>query len=147
MDKLPLIPIPIPITHKAITSRKRSLAMTITWRIVAEIDTLLVSYLITGSLMWSLSIVGIESTTKTFLYYCHERAWGHICGASSSRPRHHRKMPVSVRRDRLTVPNTFGIRIEFRRRWRTLATGGLSRHANGAPISTRIDRATWWLGG
>jgi uncharacterized membrane protein len=78
MDKLPLIPIPILITHKAITSRKRSLAMTITWRIVAEIDTLLVSYLITGSLMWSLSIVGIESTTKTFLYYCHERAWGHI---------------------------------------------------------------------
>ena len=41
MDKLPLIPIPILITHKAITSRKRSLAMTITWRIVAEIDTLL----------------------------------------------------------------------------------------------------------
>jgi len=78
MDKLPLIPIPIPITHKAITLRKRSLAMTITWRIVAEIDTLLMSYLITGSLMWSLSIVGIESTTKTFLYYCHERAWGHI---------------------------------------------------------------------
>ena len=78
MDKLPLIPIPIPITHEAITSRKRSLAMTITWRIVAEIDTLLVSYLITGSLMWSLSIVGIESTTKTFLYYLHERAWGHI---------------------------------------------------------------------
>ena len=78
MDKLPLIAIPIPITHKAITSRKRSLAMTITWRIVAEIDTLLVSYLITGSLMWSLSIVGIESTTKTFLYYCHERACGHI---------------------------------------------------------------------
>jgi hypothetical protein len=68
MDKLPLIPISIPITHKAITSRKRSLAMTISWRIVAEIDTLLVSSLITGSLMWSLSIVGIESTTKTLLY-------------------------------------------------------------------------------
>lgn len=80
MDKLPLIPIPIPIpiTPKAITSRKRSLAMTITWRIVAEIDTLLVSYLITGSWAWSLSIVGIESTTKTVLYYGHERAWGHI---------------------------------------------------------------------
>ena len=79
MDKLPLLP--IPITPKAITSRKRSLAMTITWRIVAEIDTLLVSYLITGSWAWSLSIVGIESTTKTFLYYCHERAWGHILRA------------------------------------------------------------------
>ena len=73
LDKLP-----IPIIQKAITSRKRSLAMTITWRIVAELDTFLVSYLITGSLRWSLSIVGIESTTKTVLYYFHERAWGHI---------------------------------------------------------------------
>ena len=43
-----------------------------------DLVILAVSYLITGSLMWSLSIVGIESTTKTFLYYCHERAWGHI---------------------------------------------------------------------
>src|SRR6201994_4820421 len=82
MDKLPLIPIPIPIIQKAITSRKRSLAMTITWRIVAELDTFLVSYLITGSLRWSLSIVGIESTTKTVLYYFHERPGDTSYGAS-----------------------------------------------------------------
>jgi len=42
------------------------------------LDTFLVSYLITGSMTWSLSIVGIESTTKTVLYYLHQRAWGHI---------------------------------------------------------------------
>jgi len=74
-DKLP---IPIPLVHEPITSRKRSLVMTITWRIVAELDAFLVSYLITGSLKLSLSIIGIESTTKTVLYYIHERAWGHI---------------------------------------------------------------------
>jgi uncharacterized membrane protein len=45
---------------------------------VAELDTFIVSYSITGSMSWSLSIVGFESAGKTVLYYVHERAWGHI---------------------------------------------------------------------
>ena len=64
--------------RRAVTSPKRSLVKTLTWRIIAEIDTFAVSYLITGSLTWSLSIVGIESATKTVLYYFHERAWGRV---------------------------------------------------------------------
>ena len=65
----------IPLTRKPVSSRGRSIAKTLTWRVFAELDTFLVSYLITGSMTWSLSIVGIESTTKTVLYYLHERAW------------------------------------------------------------------------
>jgi uncharacterized membrane protein len=68
----------IPVTQKPIDSSKRSIIKTITWRIIAELDTFIVSYLITGSISWSLSIVGIESTTKTVIYYIHERAWGHV---------------------------------------------------------------------
>ncbi|HTD33487.1 MAG TPA: DUF2061 domain-containing protein [Candidatus Elarobacter sp.] len=73
-----LIASTIPLTRKPVSSRSRSIAKTLTWRVFAELDTFLVSYLITGSMTWSLSIVGIESTTKTVLYYLHERAWGHI---------------------------------------------------------------------
>ena len=72
--------------RKAVTSPKRSLVKTLTWRIIAEIDTFAVSYLITGSMKWSLAIVGIESTTKTVLYYIHERAWGRIAWGTGMWP-------------------------------------------------------------
>lgn len=71
-------------SRRTVTSPKRSLVKTLTWRIIAEIDTFVVSYLITGSLTWSLSIVGIESTTKTVLYYLHERAWGRFAWGTST---------------------------------------------------------------
>src|SRR3978361_1332551 len=74
------------LKRRAVTSPKRSIAKTITWRIIAEVDTFTVSYLITGSMAWSLSIVGIESTTKTVLYYLHERAWGRIGWGTDARP-------------------------------------------------------------
>jgi uncharacterized membrane protein len=68
----------IPVTQKPVDSPKRSITKTIIWRIIAELDTLIVSYLITGSISWSMSIVGIESIIKTVMYYMHERAWGHV---------------------------------------------------------------------
>jgi uncharacterized membrane protein len=45
---------------------------------IAEVDTFIISYLITGSMAGALSIVGIESASKTLAYYLHERAWGHV---------------------------------------------------------------------
>jgi uncharacterized membrane protein len=68
----------IPLTRKPVSSRRRSIAKTLTWRFFAELDTFAVSYLITGSVTWAVSIVSIEATTKTILYYLHERAWGHV---------------------------------------------------------------------
>ncbi|WP_245422396.1 DUF2061 domain-containing protein [Alsobacter soli] len=46
-----------------------------TWRLVAAADTFVVTYLVTGSLGWAGSVVGIEVLTKMALYYGHERAW------------------------------------------------------------------------
>jgi uncharacterized membrane protein len=76
----------ISLTREPVSSRGRSIAKTLTWRVFAELDTFIVSYLLTGSMTWSLSIVGIESTTKTVLYYLHERAWGHVTWGSGSLP-------------------------------------------------------------
>ncbi len=74
----------IPITRKPVSLPKRSIVKTLTWRIFAEMDTFAVSYFLTGSVTISLSIVGIESSTKTVLYYLHERAWGHVAWGIAS---------------------------------------------------------------
>jgi len=56
-------------------SYKRHIAKTITWRIVGTIDTILLSWLITGNLAVGLTIGGVEVMTKMILYFAHERVW------------------------------------------------------------------------
>ncbi|WP_310439938.1 DUF2061 domain-containing protein [Sulfuricurvum sp.] len=53
----------------------RSVIKAISWRTVGTIDTIVVSYFITGNLVMAVSIGSIEVITKMFLYYVHERAW------------------------------------------------------------------------
>lgn len=53
----------------------RSVIKAISWRTVGTIDTMIVSYFITGNLLMAVSIGSIEVITKMFLYYLHERAW------------------------------------------------------------------------
>jgi hypothetical protein len=43
---------------------KRHIAKTVTWRIVGTLDTILLSWLITGNLKWGLAIGGVEVITK-----------------------------------------------------------------------------------
>ncbi len=54
---------------------KVSLLKTLSWRIIGTLDTMLISYVLTGKLDIALSIGGIEVVTKMVLYYLHERAW------------------------------------------------------------------------
>lgn len=56
-------------------SKSRHILKTITWRIIGTIDTIVLSWLITGSLTLGFSIGGVEVVTKMLLYYLHERAW------------------------------------------------------------------------
>ena len=56
-------------------SAKRHLAKTITWRIIGTIDTIVLSWIITGQLKVGLAIGGVEVISKMILYYLHERAW------------------------------------------------------------------------
>ncbi len=74
-------------------SRKRHIAKAVTWRIVGTIDTILLSWIITGNPLTGLKIGFAEVITKMILYYFHERIWfklnlsedGHIL---ESRKRH-----------------------------------------------------------
>jgi len=52
-----------------------SFCKTCTWRIVASLDTFLLSWLITGNVGMGASIASLEVLTKMFLYYAHERQW------------------------------------------------------------------------
>ena len=56
-------------------SHKRHIAKTITWRIVGTIDTIILSWIISGNPLTGLKIGFAEVVTKMLLYYLHERAW------------------------------------------------------------------------
>src|SRR5690554_1387605 len=59
-------------------SRKRHIAKALTWRIVGSVDTVFLSWLITGNPMTGLKIGFAEVITKMVLYYLHERVWFNI---------------------------------------------------------------------
>jgi len=56
----------------------KSIIKAISWRIIGTIDTMVISYFITGKISLALSIGSLEVFTKTILYYFHERIWSHI---------------------------------------------------------------------
>ena len=56
-------------------SRKRHIAKAVTWRIIGTLDTILLSWFISGSPLVGLKIGISEVATKMVLYYFHERIW------------------------------------------------------------------------
>ena len=59
-------------------SHLRSILKAVSWRIVGTIDTIVISYLLTGHIRTALLIGGTEVITKISLYYLHERAWAQL---------------------------------------------------------------------
>ena len=64
----------------------RSVVKTISWRTVGTLDTIIISYFITGNLAMAASIGSIELVTKMVLYYFHERAWNKISFGKTKEP-------------------------------------------------------------
>lgn len=61
-----------------VENSKRSAIKAISWRLTETIDTIIISYFITGKFTMAASIGGIEVFTKILLYFLHERAWNKI---------------------------------------------------------------------
>jgi len=57
---------------------KRSIAKSVSWRIIGTLDTIFISWVVTGTLKVALSIGVIELVTKMVLYFFHERIWNTI---------------------------------------------------------------------
>ncbi len=56
----------------------RSVVKAISWRVIGTLDTLLISYILTGQVAIAASIATIDFVTKMFLYFFHERLWNKI---------------------------------------------------------------------
>ena len=54
---------------------KRHIAKTVTWRFIGTIDTMVLSWFISGDLTLALKIGVFELISKMVLYYFHERLW------------------------------------------------------------------------
>ena len=59
-------------------AHSRSVVKALSWRATGTLDTIAVSYLVTGKIKLALSIGFVEMFTKIGLYYLHERAWNRI---------------------------------------------------------------------
>lgn len=62
-------------TILAADNHYRSLIKAFSWRMTGTLDTIFISFLITGRIRWALSIGFVELFTKVALYYLHERIW------------------------------------------------------------------------
>ena len=56
----------------------RSVVKALSWRFIGTLDTLIVSYILTGEIGIATSIASIDFVTKMILYFFHERIWNLI---------------------------------------------------------------------
>lgn len=56
----------------------RSVAKSVSWRLLGTMDTVIISWLITGTLSIAFSIGAVELCSKMILYFFHERMWNNI---------------------------------------------------------------------
>lgn len=56
----------------------RSILKTISWRTIGTLDTIGISWVLTGKVETALAIGSVELVTKMILYFGHERLWNAI---------------------------------------------------------------------
>ncbi len=56
----------------------RSIVKSISWRAIGTLDTIAISWFVTGTLALALSIGAVELVSKMALYFFHERVWNLI---------------------------------------------------------------------
>jgi uncharacterized membrane protein len=56
----------------------RSLLKSASWRVLGTLDTILITWFVTGELTVAFSVGSIELITKMGLYFFHERIWDGI---------------------------------------------------------------------
>ena len=59
-------------------NNKRSIAKTVSHRILGTLTTAIIVYLFTGKLLLAISVGGVEIIAKIIVYFFHERAWNKI---------------------------------------------------------------------
>lgn len=65
-------------TDRVSEKPKRSVVKSLSWRVIGTLDTIVISWIITGALTLAFSIGMVELVTKMVLYFLHERMWNGI---------------------------------------------------------------------
>lgn len=63
---------------RAPEAHSRSFVKAVTWRALGSLDTFVISYFVTGKLVFAASIASAETVTKIVLFYLHEQAWARV---------------------------------------------------------------------
>jgi uncharacterized membrane protein len=63
------------LTAPQMEYRYRSWAKALSYRVTGTLYSFVVLYIITGKLVLSLSLSGIEIVSKIFIFYAHKRVW------------------------------------------------------------------------
>lgn len=56
----------------------RSIFKAISWRVIGTLDTIFISWMLSGEIALAFSIGSLELVTKMVLYFIHERAWNQV---------------------------------------------------------------------
>lgn len=56
----------------------RSIVKSISWRLIGTLDTILISWIVTGQFALAFKIGSVELVTKMVLYFFHERIWNNV---------------------------------------------------------------------
>lgn len=67
-----------PAPKKGDESYYRSMVKSLSWRVLGTLDTIIISWVISGNISVAFSIGSVELITKTVFYYFHERIWNKI---------------------------------------------------------------------
>ncbi len=70
-------------------SAARSMAKSLSWRAVALVITLVVTYSVTGSLSLAAAVGVTDTIIKLGTYYAHERAWNRIAFGQAKEPEYY----------------------------------------------------------
>jgi len=65
-------------TSASVEKPMRSIVKSLSWRAIGTLDTIAISWLVTGTLSLALSIGAVELVSKMALYFFHERIWNLI---------------------------------------------------------------------
>jgi len=91
-------------------SPQRSILKALSWRILATITTMSITWIATGSLDWALVVGAFDVVIKLILYYLHERLWTNIQWGKTWRrrawKRHYRKMHRKQEKENLKNAKT-----------------------------------------
>jgi uncharacterized membrane protein len=70
-------------------TRKRSIVKALSWRVIATVVTVLVSWIMIGSVETAFKIGLLDTSIKLAAYYYHERAWIHSNFGKLKEPDYH----------------------------------------------------------